>query len=47
MLSLSKYERMLQGINELSSPYPSTRFLHQAQDGADGLEMGSPETQGD
>jgi hypothetical protein len=47
VLSLSKYERMLQGINELSSPYPSTRFLHQAQDGADGLEMGSPETQGD
>ncbi|MDR2507292.1 MAG: hypothetical protein LBD67_04760 [Candidatus Accumulibacter sp.] len=30
MLSLSKYERTL----PLSSPYPSTSFLRQAQDGA-------------
>ncbi|MDR2508469.1 MAG: hypothetical protein LBD67_10890 [Candidatus Accumulibacter sp.] len=42
MLSLSKYEQALRGVNELSSPdsffewfsnpYPSTRFLRQAQD---------------
>ncbi|MDR2506705.1 MAG: hypothetical protein LBD67_01705 [Candidatus Accumulibacter sp.] len=42
MLSLSKYERTLQGVNERSNPhsffesffnpYPSTSFLRQAQD---------------
>ncbi|MDR2506772.1 MAG: hypothetical protein LBD67_02080 [Candidatus Accumulibacter sp.] len=34
MLSLSKYERTLRVVNGLSSPYPSTSFLRQAQDGA-------------
>ncbi|MDR2507887.1 MAG: hypothetical protein LBD67_07845 [Candidatus Accumulibacter sp.] len=44
MLSLSKYERVLQIMNGFSNPdsffesffnpYPSTSFLRQAQDGA-------------
>ncbi|MDR2507590.1 MAG: hypothetical protein LBD67_06305 [Candidatus Accumulibacter sp.] len=44
VLSLSKYERTLRAVNDLSSPdsffesffnpYPSTSFLRQAQDGA-------------